>query len=167
MDGKLMKKTLIVLAAVSLIMSIARAVAAEEKDLTGVWEVKISPTGVPPPPMLAMGIFGEDGSFIGTHDRALPPVPELQAVATDMGPAYGRWVQTGNREFQLTFYAAMWNKEGVISGFHRIQASIVLSESGDEFTAKTQADFFDANWKTLLTNTGEVKGTRLKTPEEE
>ena len=84
-----------------------------------------------------------------------------------MGPAYGRWVQTGDQEFQLTFYAAMWNKEGVISGFHRIQASIVLSESGDEFTAKTQADFFDANWKTLLTNTGEAKGTRLKTPDEE
>ena len=70
------------------------------------------------------------------------------------------------REFQLTFYAAIWNKEGVISGFHRIQASIVLSESGDEFTAKTQADFFDANWKTVISNTGEVKATRLKTPDE-
>jgi hypothetical protein len=82
-----------------------------------------------------------------------------------MGPAYGQWVQTGDREFQLTFYAAMWNKEGVISGFHRIQSTIVLSESGDEYTAHTQADFFDANWKTLLTNTGEAKGTRLQTPD--
>jgi hypothetical protein len=167
MDGKHMKKTLMVLAAVSLVTSTVRLAAAEEKDLTGVWEVKISPTGVPPPPMLAMAIFGEDGSFIGTHDRVVPPVPEILAVAADMGPAYGRWVQTADGEFQLTFYAAMWNKEGVISGFHRIQASIVLSESGDEFTAKTQADFFDANWKTLLTNTGEAKGTRLKTPDEE
>jgi hypothetical protein len=164
MDRKLMKKNLIVLA---LVMSTASLAAAEEKDLTGVWEVKISPTGVPPPPMLALAIFGEDGSFIGTHDRAVPPVPEIQAVAAHMGPAYGRWIQTDDREFQLTFYAAMWNKEGIISGFHRIQASIVLSESGDEFTAKTQADFFDTNWETLFTNTGEVKGTRLKTPEEE
>jgi hypothetical protein len=167
MDGKHMKKTLMVLAAVSLVTSTVRLAAAEEKDLTGVWEVKISPTGVPPPPMLAMAIFVEDGSFIGTHDRVVPPVPEILAVAADMGPAYGRWVQTADGEFQLTFYAAMWNKEGVISGFHRIQASIVLSESGDEFTGKTQADFFDANWKTLLSNTGEVKGTRLKTPDNE
>ena len=59
----------------------------------------------------------------------------------------------------------MWNKEGVISGFHRIQSTIVLSESGDEYTAHTQADFFGANWKTILTNTGEVKGTRLQTPD--
>jgi hypothetical protein len=58
----------------------------------------------------------------------------------------------------------MWNTEGVISGFHRIQARIVLSE-GDEFTAKTQADFSDANWKTVMSNTGEVKATRLQTPD--
>jgi hypothetical protein len=53
-----------------------------------------------------------------------------------------------------------------MSGFHRIQSTIVLSESGDEYTAHTQADFFDANWKTLISNTGEAKGTRLKTPDE-
>jgi hypothetical protein len=131
-----------------------------------VWEVRISPTGAPPPPMRALAMFGKDGSFVGTHDRSVPPVPERLAIAADLGPAYGRWVQTGDGEFRLTFYAAMWNKEGVISGYHRIQDSIVLSESGDEFSAKTQADFFDANWKTLLTNTGEAKGTRLKTPDE-
>ena len=106
------------------------------------------------------------GSFVGTHDRAVPPVPEILAIGADMSPAYGRWVKSGDREFQLTFYAAIWNKDGVISGFHRIQASIVLSESGDEFTAKTQADFSDANWKTIISNTGEVKATRLKTPDE-
>jgi hypothetical protein len=128
------------------------------------WVVPI-PTGVPPPPMLAMAMFGKDGSFVGTHDRAVPPVPDILAIGADMGPAYGRWLQSGEREFQLTFYAAMWNTEGVISGFHRIQASIVLSESGDEFTAKTQADFSDANWKTVMSNTGEVKAARLKTPD--
>jgi hypothetical protein len=44
--------------------------------------------------------------------------------------------------------------------------SIALSESADEFAARTQADFFDATWKTVISNTGEVKGTRLKTPDE-
>jgi hypothetical protein len=162
-----MKKAMIILAAVSL--AISNVLVAEEvakQDLAGVWEVKISPTGVPPPPMLAMAMFGKDGSFLGIHDRAAPPVPEIMAIGVDMGPAYGRWVQSGDGEFQLTFYAAMWNKEGVISGFHRVQASIVLSESGDEFAAKTQAEFLDPNWKAVLTNTGEVKATRLKTPDE-
>jgi hypothetical protein len=164
---KLMKKTLIALAEISLIISnVLLAEELEKKDLTGVWEVKISPTGVPPPPMLATAMFGKDGSFVGSHDRAVPPVPEILAIAADMGPAYGRWVRSSDREFQLTFYAAMWSKEGIISGFHRVQASIALSESADEFTARTQADFFDANWKTVISNTGEVKGTRLKTPDE-
>lgn len=162
-----MKKTLIALAAVSLVIpAVLFAEPGEKKDMTGVWEVSILPTGVPPPPIRALSMFLKGGSFVATLNRSVPPAPPIQAVAADMGPAYGQWVQTGDREFQLTFYAAMWNKEGVISGFHRIQSTIVLSESGDEYTAHTQADFFDANWKTLISNTGEAKGTRLKTPDE-
>ena len=161
-----MKKTLIALAAVSLVIpAVLFAESGGKKDMTGVWEVSISPTGVPPPPIRALSMFLKDGSFVATLNRSVPPAPPIQAVAADMGPAYGQWVQTGDREFQ-PFYAAMWNKEGVISGFHRIQSTIVLSESGDGYTAQTQADFFDANWKTLLSNTGEAKGTRLKTPNE-
>jgi hypothetical protein len=163
---KLMKKALIALVTLPLVIPVVLSgEPIEKKDLTGVWEAKISPTGVPPPPLRALSMFRGDGSFIGTLNRRVPPVPVIKAVADEMGPAYGQWVRTGDREFQLTFYAAMWNMEGVIGGFHRIQSTITLSESGDEYTAHTQADFFDANWKTLLTNTGEVKGTRLKTPD--
>jgi hypothetical protein len=55
---KLMKKTLIALAGISLIISnVLLAEEIEKKDLMGVWEVKISPTGVPPPPMLATAMF--------------------------------------------------------------------------------------------------------------
>ena len=39
---------------------------AEKNTLVGVWEVKISAGGVPPPPLLSIAIFGGDGSF---HDR--------------------------------------------------------------------------------------------------
>jgi hypothetical protein len=115
--------------------------------------------------MLATAMFGKDGSFVGSHDRAVPPVPEILAIAADMGPAYGRWVRSSDREFQLTFYAAMWNKEGVIGGFHRIQSTMTLSESGDEYTAHAGRFFLTQTGKTLLTNTGEAKGTRLKTPD--
>ena len=55
-----------------------------------------------------------------------------------MGPAYGQWVQTGDREFQLTFYAAMWNKEGVISGFHRIQATVCCLSQATSATLLTR-----------------------------
>jgi hypothetical protein len=53
-----MKKTLIALAAVSLVIStVLLAEQGEKKDLTGVWEAKISPTGVPPPPIRALSMF--------------------------------------------------------------------------------------------------------------
>jgi len=161
-----MKHALVALGTVALVIpAVLFAEPGEKKDLTGVWEVSISPTGAPPPPLRALSMFRKDGSFVATLNRKAPSAPPIQGVAVEMGPAYGRWVQTSDREFQLTSYTAMWNKEGIISGFHRIQATIVLSESGDEYTAKTQADFFDAYWKTVLTNTGDVKATRLKTPD--
>jgi hypothetical protein len=72
-----MKKTLIALAAVSLVIpAVLFAEPVEKNDLAGVWEVRISPTGAPPPPMRALAMFGKDGSFVGTHDRSVPPVPE-------------------------------------------------------------------------------------------
>ena len=114
---KLTKEKLIALAAVSLVIPAALfAEPGEKKDMTGVWEVSISPTGVPPPPIRALSMFLKDGSFVATLNRSVPPAPPIQAVAAEMGPAYGQWVQTGDREFQLTFYAAMWNKEGARRG---------------------------------------------------
>jgi hypothetical protein len=160
-----MKRALAALVTVTLVIPALLFAEPMEKDLTGVWEVSISPTGAPPPPLRALSMFRRDGSFVATLNRKAPPAPPIRAFAVEMGPAFGRWVHTSDREFQLTSYTPMLNQDGVISGFHRIQATIVLSESGDEYTAKTQADFFDANWKTVLSNTGEVKATRLKTPD--
>jgi hypothetical protein len=81
-----MKKALVILVTMALVIPLELfGEPIEKNDLTGVWEAKISPTGVPPPPIRALSMF--------------------------------------------------------------------------------RKDFFDANWKTLLTNTGEVKGTRLQTPD--
>jgi hypothetical protein len=53
-----MKKTLIALAVVSLVIpAVLFGEPGEKKDLTGVWEVSISPTGVPPPPIRALSMF--------------------------------------------------------------------------------------------------------------
>ncbi|HEY0793872.1 MAG TPA: hypothetical protein VGD78_22610 [Chthoniobacterales bacterium] len=143
----------------------------EKKAIVGVWEVTISPTGQlvpqtgkPVPPILSLATFGADGSFITTIGRGtVPPVPALQGVADEIGPAYGRWFQTTAREFRLTFYHVML-KEGAVNGFVRVQSTDVLSDSGNEFAAHGQADFLDANWNVVFSVTTEVKGTRLETP---
>src|SRR5271165_4166200 len=71
---------------------------AEKKTLVGVWEVKISAGGVPPPPLLSIASFGGDGSFTTAGNTKFP-----QGLGSDQrGPGYGRWAQTGDREFKLT-----------------------------------------------------------------
>src|SRR5260370_21661959 len=80
------------------------AQAAEKKALVGVWEVKISAGGVQPPPLLNIAIFDGDGSFTTTGNTKFSLAPPNQGLADAPGPGYGRWAQTSDREFKLTFY---------------------------------------------------------------
>ena len=160
-----MKKRFIGLAAVyMLIPAMLLAQPAGKKQLVGVWAVKVSPVGQSQSPLLSLAMFGGDGSFTtGVGYKALPPIPVVQDVATDVGPGYGRWAATGDREFRLTFYAVM-RKAGEVAGFQRVQDTLVLSESGDEYTGHAQVDFLDADWNVVFSTTSEEKGTRLETP---
>jgi hypothetical protein len=75
----------------------------------------------------------------------------------------GRWIQTGEREFRATFYITLL-KAGAVNGFSAVNTTIVLSESGDDFTAHSQGNFLDAKGNVLLSVASELKGTRLETP---
>jgi hypothetical protein len=133
---------------------------AEKKTLVGVWEVKIAAGGVPPPPLLSIAIFSGDGSFTTAGNTKFP-----QGLGSDeRGPGYGRWAQTGDREFKLTFYAVLL-KEGEVNGYLRVRSTMILSGSGNEFTTREcQVEFLDTNWKVVDSDNDEVKGTRLETP---
>jgi hypothetical protein len=135
---------------------------AEKEPLVGVWEVSASPTGQSP--LLSLAMFGGDGSFttVGGY-KALPPVPAVDEIATELGPGCGRWATTGNREFRLTFYSVLW-KAGLVNGFQRVQDTLTLSESNNEYAGHAQVDFLDANWTVVFSTSSDVKGTRLETP---
>jgi hypothetical protein len=137
---------------------------AEKKQLVGVWEVKVSPVGQSQSPLLSLAMYGADGNFttVGGY-KGFPPVPAVQDVANELGPGYGRWAATSDREFRLTFYSVMW-KAGLVNGYQRVQDTLVLSESGDEYTGHAQVDFLDANWNVVFSTTIDVMGTRLETP---
>ena len=160
-----MKKRFIGLAAVYMLFpAMLLAQPAGKKQLVGVWAVKVSPVGQSQSPLLSLAMFGGDGSFnTGVGYKTLPPIPVVQDVATELGPGYGRWAATGDREFRLTFYAVM-RKAGEAAGFQRVQDTLVLSESGDEYTGHAQVDFLDADWNVVFSTTSEEKGTRLETP---
>ena len=136
---------------------------AAKKPLVGVWEVKVSPLGQSP--LLSLVMFAGDGSFTTAGGyKALPPVPAVEEVATELGPGCGRWTATGDREFRLTFYSVLW-KAGLVNGFERVQDTLTLSESSDEYTGHAEADFLDANWNVVFSSSSDVKGTRLETPD--
>ena len=135
----------------------------EKKQLVGVWEVKMSPVGQSQSPLLSLAMYGADGSFTAGGSYVLPSVPAVQDVANELGTGYGRWSATNEKEFRLTFYSVMW-KAGLVSGYQRVQDTLVLSESGDEYTGHAQVDFLDASWNVMFSTTSDVKGTRLETP---
>jgi hypothetical protein len=133
-----------------------------KERLLGLWEVNASQTGQSP--LLSLAMFGGDGSFttVGGY-KALPAAPAIDEVATELGPGYGRWASMGNRGFQLTFYSPLW-KAGLVNGFVRVQDTLTLSESNNEYAGNAKADFLDANWNLVFSTSSDLKGTRLETP---
>ena len=92
-----------------LIPAMLLAQPAGKKKIVGVWEVKMAPAGQSQSPLLSLAMYGSDGSFTTAGGyKALPAIPAVQEVATELGPGYGRWAATGDREFRLTFYSVMW-----------------------------------------------------------
>jgi hypothetical protein len=136
---------------------------AEKKQLVRVWEVKVSPVGQSLSPELGLAMYGADGSVTtGGRYKALPGSSAVQDVANELGPGYGRWAAAGDREFRLTFYSVMW-KACLVNGYQRVQDTLVLSESGDEFTEHGNWEFSDLNWTVVFSGASDVKGTRLET----
>jgi hypothetical protein len=139
------------------------AQSSEKKIVAGVWEVKISAGGVQSP-LLSIAIFGQDGSFTTTGNTKFSLAPPNAGLGNERGPGYGHWVQTGDREFKLTFYVVLL-KDGEVNGYMRVRSTMSLSESGNEFTSsQCVAQFLDTNWKVLDSDQDEVKGTKLETP---
>ena len=91
-------------------------------------------------------------------------MPEIPAVGTQMGPGIGQWVRTGDKEYHMTFYAVL-SKEGVATGFYHAEATLILSDSGDEYTGESKSEFLDLNWKAVGGREGNITAKRLKTPE--
>ena len=126
--------------------------------------MKISAGGGPPAPLLSIASFGGDGSFTTTGNTKFSLALPNQGLADERGPGYGRWARTGDREFKLTFYAVLL-KGGEANGYQQVRSTLILSESGDEFTTRDcTVDFMDVDRKVLDSDNDQVKGTRLEAP---
>lgn len=80
------------------------------------------------------------------------------------GPAHGAWVRTGDREFAVTFIRIRFDTDGNFIGTQKLRAQITLNEALDEFTSRTQNEFFDVdgNFETLNRTVGQAKRIRVE-----
>jgi len=153
---------LVVLCITTSVVSAANA--AEKKTVAGVWEVKVSAGGGSPTPLLSIAIFGGDGSFTTSANPKISLAAPHQDLADERGPGYGRWAQTGENEFKLTFYSVLL-KDAEVTGYLRVRSTMILSDTGQDFASREcQVDFLDTNWKVLDSDNDDVRGTRLETP---
>jgi hypothetical protein len=139
----------------------------EKNRVVGAWKLTMFQTGQGLPPLLGLAIYGGDGTFFTTVGNPIKTEtnPSLRRLADTLGAGYGRWIQTGEKEMRMTFYFPLL-KEGVINGFSRVDSTVVLTESGDDFSAQSRTEFLDPDLKVLLTVASEGKGTRLETPDQ-
>jgi hypothetical protein len=127
------------------------------KTIAGVWVNKIVAKDVvakdvvakdAPITLIAISLYSPDGSFVNHGIEKIPPMPEIPAVGTKMGPGIGQWVRTGDKEYHMTFYAVL-STDGVATGFYHDEATLILSDSGDEYTGESKSEFLDLNWKAV------------------
>jgi len=96
-------------------MLIPAMLLAQPSERKGIWKWEASLPGLSAKPMLGLNFVGEDGNSTLSGALTAPPVPAVQAVANEIGPSFGQFVRTGDREFRPTAYAIMW-KAGQVNG---------------------------------------------------
>lgn len=161
-----MKRKLIGLATMYVALTVMLLGQPAGRDgLIGVWAVKIVRSGeVLQSPLPGIAIFGEDGGCTAITGNAIPVLPPaLQAIAGGLGIGHGRWTRISDKRCRLTCYSPLLNG-GVVSGFQRNQSTMVLSETGNDWTAQARLDVMDASSKVVFGVAGELTGKRLETP---
>lgn len=105
------------------------------QGLEGTWITGVAPVGAPG--FLGLTTYTQDGQVLGESSST-----------TIRSLDHGEWFKTGPREYFRTsflFRFAPPPEPRTYIGVSRISAVIVLSESGDEYTAQAVTERFDPN----------------------
>jgi hypothetical protein len=134
-----MRKRFIGLAAVyMLIPAMLLGQPAGKKELVGVWAAKEAPVEQSQSPLLSLAMFGGEGSFTnGRWIQGASTCSRGSGLGDRDRPRVWPMGRHGGKEFQLTYYSVLW-KEGLVNGFQRVQGTLALTESGDEYTGRAQ-----------------------------
>lgn len=156
--------TSLMVTSVTPILASAQGDAPRERSLVGAWRVALTPrncvTGdalpAPGAPYQGLYTFHRGGTVSEwlTNTIVLP---------TLRGPGHGVWRKTHG--WQTYSYSIIFNRYdtlGILTGTQRGQAELVLGESGNEYTATSSVQIFDADGNPLSRNCATIEGTRYE-----
>ena len=135
---------------------------APERSLAGVWRVTVTPrncvTGIPIPMAAfeALYTFHKDGTMSAWLQNS--------TITTTRSPNHGLWKRDeGWSAYSFKFVHLRYNlTTGVFIGSQEGAGTLVLGESGDEFTTDGSTSLFDANGNLTGTTCSNSVGTRFK-----
>jgi hypothetical protein len=136
---------------------------APDRSLVGVWIVKITPRNCATGDPIPAGTF--EALFTFHEDKTMLVSLRNSSLTVDRTAAHGLWRRdAGWSDYSFKFMHIRVNvATGTFNAFQENAATLVLGESGDEFTTVGTGKSFDVDGNTLGTSScSNSVGTRLK-----
>jgi hypothetical protein len=119
------------------------------QSLEGAWNVTIGVQGSTL--CTAAAVFTRDGNVIAEPCSGL------------LGPGYGAWLRTGDREFAGTFVGNIYNlSTGQVIGKYKVKSRGTLQTDRETFTGVFQTETFDLGGGLASTVTGSLAARRIQ-----
>lgn len=126
----------------------------EQQPLEGVWDISVTVRSCPTGAVLATGrviqMFSDGGTMTEIADRS------------NRSAGLGTWRHLGGRSYSTLHKSIEYSAAGTFNGTTVITREIELSKSGDEFTATTTFENFDANDQLFNTGCATSTATRFE-----
>ena len=158
------KYGLLAIICLTFFQSIATAQAEDvpKRTLQGVWEVTIIPrncaTGDPIPNAASKALYAFH------NDGTMSVWAQNNTITTTRSPSFGLWQNThGWSDYSFKFVHLRYNlTTGIFIGKQEGRGTLVLSESGDEFTTEGSVTLFDVNGNPGTPGCSNSVGTRFE-----
>jgi hypothetical protein len=128
----------------------AQADPKSSQSLAGAWNVKIEFDTPGVEGCTAPGVLSADGGIVAS------------GCSLAEGPGYGRWVRTGNNQFETTFIGQGFDlTTGAINSTYKVRARARLSQDLQQFSGPFVTDVFALDGTLVFTATGLVTADRV------
>jgi hypothetical protein len=123
----------------------------KNNNLRGTWSLKVTVPQMPSATS-AIAICGQNYGL--TY---------IQAAGNYLDIGYGKWTQTDNGKFRISFVTETHGKAGEVKGSLRVQGTAILSTSNDQLTGSALVEFLNQDRKLVYSGTAKVEGNRVHT----